>query len=258
MIRKKALHKLHVFGTFLFLYLPILVLVAFSFNTKTFPAPWHGFTLNWYRELFRSYDLWESFFNSLKIASITTLLSLFLSTLLIYFLDSGSKKGRRLLPLFFGSLIVPETVLAVSLLSYFSLLDIPFGMPTLIVSHTILGLGFAIPILYTRYSDLDPKLKEASLDLGATPWTTFFKITLPLLRPSLIATGLLVFVISFDDFILSYFCAGNSIQTLSLYLLSMIRQGISPVVNALSTLLLLLSSLLVLLFFSPKIRTRIY
>ena len=253
----KKLQSLHVFATYLFLYLPIFVLVAFSFNTKTFPAPWHGFTLHWYRELFRSHELWESFFNSLKIASITTFLSLFLSSLLIYFLDSGGR-GRKLLPLFFGSLIIPETVLAVSLLSYFTLLDIPYGMPTLIVSHTILGLGFAVPILYTRYADLDPKLKEASLDLCATPWTTFYKITLPLMRPSLIATGLLIFVISFDDFILSYFCAGNSIQTLSLYLLSMIRQGISPVVNALSTLLLVLSSALVLLFFSPKIRTRIY
>jgi len=253
----KKLQSLHVFGTYLFLYLPIFVLVAFSFNTKTFPAPWHGFTLHWYHELFHSQELWRSFFNSLKIASITTFLSLFLSSLLIYFLDSGGR-GRKLLPVFFGSLIVPETVLAVSLLSYFSLLNIPFGMPTLIVSHTILGLGFAVPILYTRYNDLDPKLKEASLDLGATPWTTFYKITLPLMRPSLIATGLLIFVISFDDFILSYFCAGNSIQTLSLYLLSMIRQGISPVVNALSTLLLVLSSVLVLLFFSPKIRTRIY
>lgn len=257
MLGKKKLHTFHVFATYLFLYLPILVLIAFSFNTKSFPSPWHGFTLHWYHELFSSRELWESFFNSLKLASIATFLSLFFSSLLIFFLDSGGK-GRKLLPIFFGSLIVPETVLAVSLLSYFSLFNVSFGMPTLIVSHTILGLGFAIPILYTRYADLDPRLKEASLDLGASPLTTFFKITLPMMRPSIIATGLLVFVISFDDFILSYFCAGSSVQTLSLYLLGMIKQGISPVVNALSTLLLVLSSLLALLFFSPKVRTRIY
>ncbi|MCB1083063.1 MAG: ABC transporter permease subunit, partial [Simkania sp.] len=131
------------------------------------------------------------------------------------------------------------------------------GMTTLVVAHTVLGLGFVIPILYTRYLQLDRKLNEASHVLGATSRQTFFKITLPLLRPTLIATGLLIFILSFDDFILSYFCAGTSVQTLSLYLLQMLRSGISPIVNALSGILLFLSSTLVMFFFSPKIRSRI-
>jgi ABC-type spermidine/putrescine transport system permease subunit II len=121
-----------------------------------------------------------------------------------------------------------------------------------------LGLGFVVPLVYARFLELDPTLTEASLALGATPIQTFFKVTLPLLTPSLIATSLLVFIISFDDFILSYFCAGSSSQTLSLYILSMLRSGVSPVVNALSAVLLFLSSLLVFVFFSLKTRVRIF
>jgi spermidine/putrescine transport system permease protein len=153
--------------------------------------------------------------------------------------------------------VIPETVLAIALLGFFSLISIPLGLVTLILAHTILGLGFVVPILYARYAELDKRMTEASLVLGATPKQTFFKVTLPLLRPSLIATGLLIFIISFDDFILSYFCAGSSSQTLSLYILSMLRTGVSPVVNALSAILLVLSTGFALIFFSLKARARI-
>jgi spermidine/putrescine transport system permease protein len=146
------------------------------------------------------------------------------------------------------------------LLGFFTLISIPLGLTTLVLAHTVLGLGFVIPIIYARFLELDYRMTEASLVLGATPMQTFFKVTLPLLRPSLIVTGLLIFIISFDDFILSYFCAGSTSQTLSLYILSMLRSGISPIVNALSAVLLLFSSILVLLFFtfSQKTRTRIF
>ena len=243
--------------TYLFLYVPILVLIAFSFNSKAFPAPWNHFTLHWYKELFKASELWTAFFNSLTIALSSTFISLSMGALLIFFRASGGRISK-FLSLFYGNLIIPETVLAVGLLGYFTMLGVPLGMPTLIAAHTVLGLGFVIPVLYSRYLSLDPRLTEASLDLGASPLQTFFKITLPLLRPSMIATGLLIFIISFDDFILAYFCAGAKMQTLSLYLLATIRSGLSPIVNALSAILLLFSSGLVLLFFSPKIRTRIF
>ncbi len=245
-----------VIGSYLFLYLPILILIIFSFNTKSFPSPWEQFTFKWYHELFNSSDLWRSFTNSLIVACISTSLSLLMGIFLIFFRAQGGRI-QKALPLFYGNLIIPETMLAISLLSYFTLFKVELGMPTLIVAHTVLGLGFVIPILYTRYLQLDRRLTEASEVLGASPFQTFIKITLPLLRPTLLATGLLIFILSFDDFILSYFCAGTSVQTLSLYLLSMLRSGISPIVNALSTILLLLSALLVMLFFSPKIRSRI-
>lgn len=243
-------------SSYLFLYVPIMILIIFSFNSKSFPAPWDHFTLNWYQELFSTKEIWTSFTYSLTIASLSSFLSLGMGVFLIFFRDTGGEI-RKAIPFFYGNLIIPETMLALSLLSYFTFFKIELGMATLVIAHTVLGLGFVIPILYTRYLQLDPKLKEASQVLGASRSQTFFKITLPLLRPTLIATGLLIFILSFDDFILSYFCAGTSVQTLSLYLLSMLRSGISPIVNALSTVLLFLSSIFVMFFFSPKIRSKI-
>jgi spermidine/putrescine transport system permease protein len=246
-----------VASTYLFLYVPILVLFIFSFNIERFPAPWTQFTLKWYHDLFQDIYLWKAFGNSLIIASSATAISLAAGVGLIFYAAQGGKVGRAL-GMFYGNLIIPETVLAVSLLSFFTMVNIQLGLVTLVLAHTVLGLGFVVPIVYARYRELDPTLTEASLDLGANPLQTFFKVTLPLLRPTLIMTALLVFILSFDDFILSYFCAGSTAQTLSLYILSMIRTGVSPVVNALSTVLLFLSSLLVLFFFSLKTRIRFF
>jgi spermidine/putrescine transport system permease protein len=237
--------------TYTFLYLPILVLIVYSFNSKPFPSDWQEFSLKWYKELISTTYLWKSFTNSLIIALSSTFLSLFMGVSMIYF-RAQSGRIHKYIPLFYANLIIPETVLAVSLLSFFTLFAIPLGIFTLIASHTVIGLGFTIPILYTRFRELDPKMVEASLDLGATPKQTFFRITLPVLRPTLLGIGLLIFVISFDDFVLSYFCSGTQVETLSLYILSMIRSGISPIVNALSTLLLLLSGTIILVFFQRK------
>lgn len=243
--------------TYLFLYVPIVVLLVFSFNVDRFPSPWTGFTLDWYRELFHAVYLWKAFGNSLIVALSATLISLGAGIGLIFYAEQGGKIGKSL-GMFYGNLIIPETVLAVSLLSFFTMIKIPLGLATLILAHSVLGLGFVVPITYVRFKELDRTLNEASLVLGATPFQTFFKVTLPMLRPTLIMTALLVFILSFDDFILSYFCAGSTSQTLSLYILSMIRTGVSPVVNALSSILLFFSSLLVLVFFSLKTRIRFF
>lgn len=260
MVRNQTLGKLSNFilvaSTYLFLYVPLIVLLVFSFNSEAFPSPWKGFTWKWYIELFNTPELWESFRNSLIVATSSTLLSLTMGVFLIFYAAQGGRIGK-FLHLFYGNVIVPETVLAVSLLSFFGLIQIPLGLTTLILAHTVLGIGLVVPICYARFLELDERMAEASLVLGATPFQTFFKITLPLLRPALLATGLLIFIVSFDDFILSYFCSGSSSQTLSLYILSMLRSGISPIVNALTTVLLALSSLLVIIFFSLKSRTRI-
>ena len=155
------------------------------------------------------------FLNSLIVAVCSTAISLTIGVLLIFYAAQGGRVGKFLV-LFYGNLVIPETVLAVSLLGFFTLISIPLGLTTLVLAHTVLGLGFVIPIIYARFLELDYRMTEASLVLGATPMQTFFKVTLPLLRPSLIVTGLLIFIISFDDFILSYFCAGSTSQTLSL------------------------------------------
>ncbi len=236
-----------IVATYLFLYIPIIILIIFSFNDAPFPAPWHGFTLDWYYELFHTSEIWDAFITSFIVSSSATAISIAMAISLMYY-QIYSPRTRRLLNLFYANLLIPEIFLAVGLISFLAYFSIPLGMPTLIVSHTLLGLGYTVPLIYARFLELDYRLTEASYDLGASPAETFFKITLPLLRPSIIASGLLVFIISFDDFLLSFFCAGSSAQTLSLYIFSMIRSGASPVVNALSTFLIALSSLLVALF----------
>ncbi len=249
--------SLFVACVYLFLYLPIVILVIFSFNSVAFPAPWSGFSLKWYTELFSSPTIWQAFYNSLIVASCATFLSIAMGIGLVYYIVMGGRVNK-LLFLFYANSIVPEIVLAVGLLSFYSLFSVPLGLISLIVAHTVLALGYVIPLIYTRYLGLDEGLNEASYDLGATKTQTFFKITLPLLLPALIAAGLLVFILSFDDFILSFFCAGSEAQTLSLYIFSMIRSGVTPVMNALSTLLLIFSSLLVLLFCLLNAKTRIF
>jgi spermidine/putrescine transport system permease protein len=253
----KIIHLLFVAATYLFLYVPIIVLLIFSFNASTFPSPWTKFTFHWYQELMVSFSLWKAFLNSLIVASMATFISIVAGILLIFYAAQGGRIGKFLI-LYYGNLLIPETVLAVSLLGFFSFANIPLGLMTLILAHTLLGLGFVVPMVYARFKEIDYRMTEASLVLGATPLQTFFKITLPLLRPTLIAAALLVFILSFDDFILSYFCAGSASQTLSLYLLSMLRSQISPVVNALASLLLLLSSFLVWIFFTLKTRMRLF
>lgn len=230
---------------YLFLYIPIFVLIVFSFNDNAFTNSWVGFTTHWYTDLFASGEVWYALKNSLLIAFSSVVLSLTLGSTLIFF--GAPAVMNRLLILFYGSLAMPEIVLAVGLLSLFSFFAVSLGATTLIVGHTLLGLGYVIPILYGRFVELDVSLIEASYDLGATKRQTFFNIVLPLLSPALMAAGLLVFIISLDDFIISFFCAGASVQTLPLYIFAVIRTGASPMLNALSTIMLMVSSALVLL-----------
>lgn len=247
------MHILWIASSYVFLWLPLVVLLLFSFNTEPFPSSWKQGTFRWYRELIHSPDLWKAFMNSLIIALASTFSSLTMTVCLLFFVAQGGRIGKSL-SMFYGSVIIPEAVLGVSLLGFFSLISVSLGFTTLIVGHTVLGLGLMIPLVYSRYLELDSRLTEASLVLGATPVQTFFKVTLPLLRPSLITSALLIFVVSFDDFVVTYFCAGSSTQTLSLYILSMIRAGVSPVVNALSAVLLCMSSLMALLYFRLSAR----
>jgi spermidine/putrescine transport system permease protein len=231
---------------YMFLYVPIIILVIYSFNDSNVPYIWEGFSLRWYKELFSSVAIMQALKNSLIVASASVTLSLLMGVLFVYY---GAKaRLNRFLVLFYGNLAAPEIVVAVGLLSFFSLFSIPLGLTTLIVGHTLIGLGYVIPIVQTRFAELDKRYTEASLDLGATQHQTFMRIILPLLFPALFAAGLLVFILSLDDFIISFFTAGGSTQTLPLYIFSMVRSGATPVVNALSTLMLLVSSIAVIVF----------
>lgn len=238
---------LWVIAFYALLYIPIVVLILFSFNSNAISYEWTSFTTQWYQTLFHSAEIWYAFKNSLMVAVSTVILSITLGVLLVYF---GARTYlQRILPIFYANLAIPEMVLAVGLLSFFYFFSVPLGMVTLIASHTLLGLGYVVPLIHVRFNQLDKRLIEASLDLGATQIQTFLYVVLPLLLPSITAAALLVFVFSFDDFILSFFCAGASSQTLPMYIFSTIRAGASPVINALSALLLGIGALGVLSFF---------
>lgn len=245
-------YPLFVSLIYFFLYVPIILLVIFSFNKDPFACSWQGFTFHWYELLWEDSEVWDALKNSLIVAGSAVVLSISMGTLLVFY---GKRRYlNRFMGFFYASLAVPEIVLAVGLLSFFYFFSIYLGLPTLIATHTLIGLGYVVPILYTRYSEIDRRIIEASYDLGATREQTFVRIVLPLLSPAILTGSLLVFIISFDDFLLSFFCSGTTAQTLPIYIFALIRSGTSPMVNALSTMLLTVSSLLMTLFFCLRLK----
>ena len=238
-------------ATYLFIYVPIFILIVFSFNDNPYTFHWQTLTTQWYRELFASAEVWSAVKNSLIVAGSAVTLSLLLGVLLVFY---GAKSGRKVPLLFYGNLAAPEIVLAVGMLSLFSFFSIPVGMATLIAGHTVIGLGYVVPLVYEQYCELDSRFAEASLDLGATHFQTLRKVIIPMLMPSIVGAGLLVFIMSFDDFVFSFFCAGPGSQTLPLYIFSMIRTGSSPLVSALSVVLLTASSFFVVVFTSLRLK----
>jgi len=255
---KVGSYSLHlvVFFAYLLMYVPIVVLVLYSFNEGATPHQWKGFSLRWYRELFQSVEILEALKNSLIIAFSAVGLSIVMGLFFVFY--SAKSFLKNFLFTFYASLAAPEVVLAVGLLSFFSLFSVPLGLTSLIAAHTLVGLSYVTPILYARFKSIDYRVTEASFDLGATEWQTFTKIIVPLLSPAIMGAGLLVFIVSLDDFILSFFCSGASTVTLPMYIFSVVRSGATPVVNALSTLLLLISSLAVMVFTLFRVRTRVF
>lgn len=240
-------YPLFVGLVYFFLYIPIILLIIFSFNDDPLASGWQGFTTHWYVSLWQDSEVWHALKNSLLVACGAVILSVTMGTLLVFY---GKRRYLQLsMGLFYASLAVPEIVLAVGLLSFFYFFSVYLGLTTLIVAHTLIGLGYLVPILYTRYVEIDKRIIEASYDLGATREQTFVRIVLPLLSPAIFTGSLLVFIISFDDFLLSFFCSGATAQTLPMYIFALIRSGASPIVNALSTMLLAVSSFLMALFF---------
>lgn len=240
----KSLLTIFVGLVYLFLYTPIIVLVLYSFNQGGFPDIWRGFSLHWYDDLFKSVEIWRAFKHSIIIALASSSLSVLMGLAWVH----GARKYKYdVTAIFYSNAVVFDIVLAVGLLALFSKLAVPFGLTTIIAGHTLLGLGFAVPVIKSRYDELDDSLIEASLDLGASSQYTFFKVVIPFLYPAIFSSFLLTMIVSFDDFLIAFFCSGSSVQTLSLYIFSMIRSGISPVVNALSTVLLVGSLCMILI-----------
>ncbi|MEW8978560.1 MAG: ABC transporter permease subunit [Symbiobacterium sp.] len=235
-----------VFG---FLYLPVFILVVLSFNSSRTSAIWKGFTLDWYVRLFHNRLLWEAVQNSLIIATATAVIATTLGTAAALALHRRQVRGRLWVEgLLYLPLVLPDIVLGVGALVLFTALGIQLGLGTMLAAHVGTSISYVVLVLRARLSDMDERLEEAARDLGATPWQTIRHVTLPLLAPGILAAVLLSFTLSLDDFILSFFTAGPGSTTLPLRVYGMMKTGLTPEVNALSTVMLLVTAVATTLF----------
>ncbi|MGN6752237.1 MAG: ABC transporter permease [Intrasporangium sp.] len=231
--------------TYAFLFLPIVVLIVMSFNAGSSPYTWSGWSLQWYGQLAGDERIMEGLRNTLVVALGSTVLSTVLGTMLAVGLHRHSRSA--LLDAFsLAPAIVPDIILGIGLLSLFSLSSIATGLHTVLIAHTVFGLAFVAAVVKARLSNTDPQLEEASRDLGAGPVTTFLRITVPTLRPAILAGALLVFTLSLDEFVIAFFTDGPSTPTLPIVIYSMVRFGVTPEINALATVLIGISCVTVL------------
>lgn len=229
-----------------FLYLPLLFVVGYSFNENRVVTVWKGFSLQWYGDVLGNDDIQRALMNSLRVAVIATLVSVVIAVSLAIGLLRLARAGKAFAWALIGApLIIPEIVFAIGTLALFVQLRVPLGVNAITLAHIAFCIPFALLPIRARLRGIDPSVYEAAADLGAHEWTIFRRITLPLLLPGIISGALLAFIISLDDFIVSYFLAGPGGTTLPVYIFGMIRNAITPGVNALSTLLLLVSILIV-------------
>jgi spermidine/putrescine transport system permease protein len=230
----------------LFLYAPIVVLIAFSFNASRLSATWQGLTLDWYRLLAQDEALRLAVGNSLVVGLFSTIIATVLGLGAALGLERQSFKGRQFLEsALLLPLVIPEVMMGVSLMLFFVLVSMPLSLVTVTIAHAAFNLPVVLVILRARLRKLDPSLEEAARDLGATPWQAFSRVTLPLLMPAVLGAVLLAFTLSLDDFIVTFFTAGPGATTLPLYVYSMVKSGVTPVINALSAVLVLASMTLI-------------
>jgi spermidine/putrescine transport system permease protein len=242
----KALSKAYGFLIYMFLYIPIIVLVAFSFNDSKLNAVWTGFSLKWYKSLLQNSSILEAMKNSMVIAIISTIIAVMLGTLAAVGMYKYEFKGKSVVDgMLYVPLVIPEIVMGIALLAFFSMVQVPMGTASLILAHVTFSVSYVVAVVRARLDGFDKSVEEAAMDLGATPTQTFFKITLPIIMPGVIAGGLLAFTLSLDDMIISFFVAGPSSMTLPLKVFSMVKFGVTPEINALSTIIMLFTLIIV-------------
>ena len=236
--------RLPLYGVLIFLYLPISVLIFMSFNESDAPFTWTGFSTKWYSVLVNSPNILEGFQNTLIVAVASTIISLVLGTLLAIGL-ARYQKSSALEAVALTPAIFPDLALAIGLLALFTSLHLTLGLHSVIISHALFCMAFVTAIVRGRLAQIDSSLEEAAQDLGDSPVGIFFRVTLPNIKPALIAGGLLAFTLSLDEFVIAFFTNGPSTPTLPIVIYSMVRFGVSPEINALATVVLLISALIV-------------
>jgi len=225
-----------------FLYLPVLVLVANSFNASRFGGHWEGLSLRWYVRLVHEREIWHAFGNTLAIAFGATAVSTVLGTtaaLALHRWRSGLQQAHY--ALIYLPLVVPEILTGISLLLFFVALGVKLGLATIFLAHVSFCISYVVMVVLARLQDFDYALIEAAHDLGANWWQATRTVLLPLLAPGIVAGALLAFTLSIDDFVISFFVAGPGATTLPIRIYSMIKHGSPPLINALSTLLIIVT-----------------
>lgn len=238
--RGPGLLKVLAAAVFAFLYAPLLIVVAYSFNSSKLNAEWTGFTLDWYRQLAMDAPMLEAARNSLLVASVSSGMATLLGTLAAFALY---RMGRSpwLSALLLAAVAIPEVLQGVSLLVFFVMLNLTLGLLSITLAHIAFCISFVAVVVLARLQDMDESLIDAARDLGATPRQAFLRITLPLAAPGVAAGALMAFTLSVDDFVITFFTAGPGATTLPLQIYSMIRIAVTPEVNAISALLMLLT-----------------
>jgi spermidine/putrescine transport system permease protein len=240
----------------LFLYLPILLLVIYSFNDSKLNIVWEGFTFKWYRQLWgevvmhlsdeRRSPLVESLNNSLIIAGFTTIFSVILGTAGAWLLYRFKYPAlRSISTLIFLPMIIPEIIMGISLLIFFKTIEFELGFTTVIISHVTFCFPFVLIAVQARLAGVDPSLEEAAMDLGATPLKAFFLVMVPYLLPAIISGALMAFTLSLDELIVTYFTRGPKSETLPIKVFGMAKVGLNPILNTISTVFIVFTAMLV-------------
>ncbi|MEU0567101.1 ABC transporter permease [Nonomuraea sp. NPDC005983] len=239
-MRRFKLLQIPFWLTYVFLYLPIAVLVVMSFNSGKSAYTYEGFSLKWYGELAQDERVWDGLVNTLIVAAGSTVIATVLGTLLAVGLARHTR-SRALDALALMPAVLPDLVIAIGLLIFYGMIKLTLGLYSVVLSHALFSMAFVAAVVRTRLTNADTSLEEASRDLGAGPVTTFMRITLPQLVPGIVAGALLAFTLSLDEFVIAFFTIGNTEQTLPIVIYSMIRFGVTPKINALAAILLLVS-----------------
>lgn len=246
-------------GGYLFLYLPILILVFFSFNDSRSTAQWAGFSLRWYGELANDSQTILALWNSLFVAIVSTAISTVIGTLAAMAMERYSFRGKLLMDaVLYLPVVIPDIAMAIMLLLFFNVSGIGFepwkvsffgvqlAVPySVIIGHVAFNISFVAIVVRARLSQMDRTLEEAANDLYANTWNTFWRITFPMMLPGIVGGALLAFTLSLDDFIITFFTSGAGFNTLPVRVFGMIKKGVTPKINAVSTLMLVFSLLLI-------------
>ena len=247
MTRPSPILRTIALALYAFMYAPILVVVVFSFNAARDGFLWKGFSTQWYSKLLENESARAALTNTLLLAGISTLISTVLGTMLAVGLQRYSFPGKKLFSwLMYVPVVIPDIVMAVAIFLFFTMAQqwlglFQLGLTTMVIAHVTFQIPFVAIVVRSRMAGMDPALEEAAFDLGASPRQTFWRVTFPLILPGVLAGAMLAFTLSLDDFIVSFFTSGPGDQTLPILIYSSVKRGVTPEINALSTLIVLAS-----------------